>query len=262
MIAVFNTGLFLEQAVASVKASRYPNIEIIVVDDGSTDPVTLTVWEGLTGVTKLSKDNGGAASAFNAGLAVASGEFVLPVDGDDMIHRDFIPMAVRALQRNSDLDYVGCYDRSIGLFNVVHSRVGYVPELMLFLHTEGVRSKLFRRTVLDAVGGYDECLPTLDDWELQIRLAKHGAAGDVLPRVLYFYRRHSNSLTFTMSHDVFLSEVPHMLAKHEDLVAAHAPTSILHLLYLWKNSVNLSWSSRWLAGPGQEPCGEKGDNDP
>ncbi|MFI7691305.1 glycosyltransferase [Nonomuraea sp. NPDC049655] len=247
IVPVFNQGRLVEETIASVRASDYSPVEIIVVDDGSRDAETRATVDALAGVTKICKPNGGPGSAFNAGLREARGEFVLPLDGDDLIDPAYLTIAVRALLTDPSLAYLTCYVRYFGMMDLVHAPVGHVRDLMHFMDTEGKRSKVFRRAALEEVGGFDENLPTLDDWELQIRLARHGHTGDVIPRVLFSYRRHQTSLTFASPAASFVDEACYVLAKHADLVTEQALSTAQHLVYLWKNGIELSRSARWRA---------------
>jgi len=240
IIPVFSQGRLIEETLASVRASTYEDLDIIVVNDGATDTETLAAFGSLDGVHKVCKPNGGPGSAYNAGLAVTRGDLILPLDGDDKIHPRYLATAVQALARNPELAYVTCYVRYFGVFDVVHVPVGHVRDVMLFVDTEGKRSKLFRRAALEEVGGFDEQLPTLDDWEIQLRMARHGLRGDVLPRVLFYYRRHARSLTLSLGEERFVAE-----DKHADVVKASAPALVAHLLRLWKGDVEFSRSARW-----------------
>ncbi|WP_424888906.1 glycosyltransferase [Streptomyces sp. XH2] len=257
VISVYNKGRWLAGTLASVRAQTHPRTEIVVVNDGSTDPATRAAFDALTGVVKVDKPNGGPGSAYNAGIAAASGEFVLPLDGDDLLEPDCVATALEALRRAPELGHVTCYVKHFGLVNAMDAPLGTVPALMPFLNTGGKRTRLLRRSALDAVGGYDERLPTLDDVELLIRLERAGRNGDIVPRALFSYRRHPASLTFASPGEQFVDEHQYILAKHADLLAAQGPAACHHLLHLWKNSIEFSPSARWRRarkeGP---PCPE------
>ncbi|MEW2033741.1 glycosyltransferase [Streptomyces roseifaciens] len=245
VITVYNKGRWLAETIASVRAQTHPRTEIVVVNDGSTDPATRAAFHALTGVVKVDKPNGGPGSAYNAGIAAASGEFVLPLDGDDLLEPDCVATALAALQRAPELGHVSCYVRHFGLVNTMDAPLGTVPALMPFLNTGGKRTRLLRRSALAVVGGYDERLPTLDDVELLIRLERSGQEGDIVPRALFSYRRHAESLTFASPGKQFVDEHQYILAKHADLLAAQGPAACHHLLHLWKNGVEFSPSARW-----------------
>jgi glycosyltransferase involved in cell wall biosynthesis len=104
VIPVFNGARFLAEAVHSVNAQGYRPLEVIVVDDGSTDG-SGAVAAGLAGVRCLRQENAGPAAARNAGVAVASGEFVAFLDADDLMTPDRLDLQVGHLQEHPE---VGC----------------------------------------------------------------------------------------------------------------------------------------------------------
>jgi hypothetical protein len=83
---------------------------------------------------------------------------------------------------------------------------------------------------------------------MQIRLAKAGFAGDVLPRELVRYRRHADSLVFQSSNRLRVGQLQYLLRKHEDLFAPRAMSVALRLIELWKNNVEVSHSARFANG--------------
>src|SRR5579859_5368828 len=97
IIPCCNYGRFLGQAVQSVLDQTYPHIEIIVVDDGSTDD-TRAVATAYP-VTFISQQNLGVCVAMNAGLNVASGEYIMRLDADDVLQSTYVQETFEALQR-------------------------------------------------------------------------------------------------------------------------------------------------------------------
>jgi GT2 family glycosyltransferase/glycosyltransferase involved in cell wall biosynthesis len=244
VIPLYNQGHYVHEAIRSARASTYRDIEIVVVDDGSTDPYTVRLFDEMTGVVKVRKANGGIASALNAGIAASSGRYLLPLGADDLIHPEYLAKGLAALERNPDLSYVTCYARYFGLLDMVHVPVGYVPELMLFLHTDGKATTLFDAEAVRSLGGYDEDLFAFEDWELLIRLHKGGFHGDVLPSVLFSYRRHAASTVYTRSNFKRVELLQFLAAKHQDLLAEQHRMVVAHLLYLWKTGYEPSPSVR------------------
>ena len=245
VIPLFNQGSFVRETVASIRASAGVDPEIVVVDDGSTDDATRRVFDALSGVVKVRQPNRGLSAARNSGIARSSGAYVMPLDADDIIHPDYLRTALVALGRNPELGYVNSYVRNFGLFDSPRPAIGNVPDLMLFLHTDGQPCGVYQRSALDAVGGFDEDLPGFEDWDMQIRLAKAGFAGDVLPRELVMYRRHADSLVFRSSNGLRVGQLQYLLRKHEDLFAPRAMSVALRLVELWKNNVEVSQSARF-----------------
>lgn len=164
VIPLFNQGEYVQAAIGSALASDHPEVEVVVVDDGSTDPATRQVFDELHGVVKVRQANRGLAAARNAGIAASSGTLILPLDADDLVDPAYAGLATRSLERAPDLAYVTSYARNFGLFEGGFAPVGNVLPLMPFLHTDGRCASLYRRSALEQVGGYDEDLPAYEDW--------------------------------------------------------------------------------------------------
>ncbi|HEX6569281.1 MAG TPA: glycosyltransferase [Acidimicrobiales bacterium] len=243
VVPVFDQVRYVRETVTSVRDSHYDNLEVVVVDDGSTDPRARDELGALGDVVVVSHaTNRGVAAARNTGVAASSGRFVMPLDGDDLIDPSYVPKALDALLRNPELAYVGCYSRNFGLLDTTYVPVGHVPNLMLFLHTDGRCTKLFARDALDRVGGYDENLPAFEDWDLYLSLAAQGDSGDVLPEQLFFYRRHRESTVFTWSNDKRIELLQFLVRKHRRLLADRYEAVVLNLLHLWKTYYEVSES--------------------
>ena len=98
VIPCYNSGVFIEKAINSVKKQTYNNIEIIVVNDGSTDPYTLNYLKKIKNITLINQKNKGLSNARNVGIKKAKGQYILPLDADDWIRKDAIKLMVKALK--------------------------------------------------------------------------------------------------------------------------------------------------------------------
>ncbi len=108
VIPIYNVGKYLEECVGSVKAQTFSNIEILLVDDGSTDgssEICDRLAEGDERVRVIHKENGGAASARNLGIYEAKGKYVMFLDGDDWLDKDTVKTVAGCAEEN-DLDVV------------------------------------------------------------------------------------------------------------------------------------------------------------
>ena len=94
LINNYNYGRFLRQAIDSALNQTYPNLEVVVVDDGSTDESRSTIRSYGNKVVPVLKENGGQASAFNSGLAASRGEIICLLDADDFFHPDKVERVV------------------------------------------------------------------------------------------------------------------------------------------------------------------------
>jgi len=234
VIPHYNQGTYLHEAVNSVRSSTYPSIEIIVVDDGSTDEHSRQVFEQLPGVKKIRKPNGGLSSARNAGIDVAQGEYFLPLDADDKIHPDYIRSAVAALENNPSLGYVSCHAQNFGDSDDAYIPIGYVPPLMVAINTDGKCVNLFRRELHTHSRRYDETMVSYEDWEFLIQLHASGIEGDVLPGEFFFYRRHADSMVYQTANPLRADLIQYMMTKHRTVLAPHAPFLAIALARLWK----------------------------
>ena len=107
VIPCYNAGDTLLETVESALASNYERLEVIVVDDGSTDDVTRVVLGSLPGsVRRVAQPNSGLSAARNTGVRIASGTFILPLDADDLIDPDYVPEAVDAMSADSTVGIV------------------------------------------------------------------------------------------------------------------------------------------------------------
>ncbi len=110
IVPVYNAEMYLDKCIQSIAEQTYERLEIILVDDGSTDnsPVICDSWiEKDSRIRVIHKKNGGVSTARNAGIANASGIFFSFVDSDDWILKDMISTLVD-LQRKTDADVAGC----------------------------------------------------------------------------------------------------------------------------------------------------------
>ncbi len=236
IVPYFNQPQYVRQTIQSVRKSTYANIEIVVVNDGSTSDKANEVFESLEGVVKVQKKNGGLSSARNAGIAAATGSFILPLDADDTIQPEYIERAVEALSNNGDLAYVSCHAQNFGELDGAYIPLGYVPELMLFMNTDGKCTNLYRQEVFERCGGYDEIMSSYEDWDFLITLHENGLQGDVLPDELFNYRRHFDSMVYRTANLQRADLVQYMMMKHERALQETSPQMAIVLSRLWKET--------------------------
>jgi hypothetical protein len=242
VIPLFNQGRYVREAVASVRRDL-PEAEIVVVNDGSTDSETNRVFAGLRGVVKVDQPNQGLSGARNAGIERSTGTYVVPLDADDTIEPGFLPAARRALDAEPGLAHVVGYVEYTGLLKLTYVPAGFIPELNLFLHTHGKATGMFRRDALRSIGGYDRRFRAFEDWEIQVALHRAGHRTEVMPLVGHSYRRHSDSMSFSVSNKIRPHLVQQLMRKHlamldpEDL-----RTGMLVLANLWKTEYEPSTS--------------------
>jgi glycosyltransferase involved in cell wall biosynthesis len=200
---VYNRFEFLHDAVESVLAQTYPNVEIVVVDDGSASDVRPHL-EGYDGrLTFCRMENGGPAAARNHGLRLAHGEFVVFLDDDDTLRPDALEKLVAAAERAQAAWAVGRYavvDRwgePTGREHGYRGEPGDVYDKIIVRNAIGAPlAVLIRTRELREIGGFDEnrTLQTCEDYDLWLAFARaHRAA--VVPDVIADYRAYEGNAT-------------------------------------------------------------------
>lgn len=187
--AAYNSERFLADALRTLFAQDYEPVESIVVDDGSTDG-TAEIAQSFPEVVYLRQENAGPAAARNTGLAVAKGEFVAILDADDLLPPNKLSVQVGHLVEHPE---VAC---------VLGRQEWIDPPLWLtrdpvYGELDGIPlpSAVFRKDVLDALGGFDPTFKTGEDMDLLVRMRQAGHELVVLPDLVLHRRFHGENLT-------------------------------------------------------------------
>jgi glycosyltransferase involved in cell wall biosynthesis len=188
LVACHDDGKTIVDTVESLRSE--PDAEVVVVDDGSTDPPTLAVLDGLkrSGVRVLRQENAGPSAAWMAGLDVTTAPFVMPFSSDDLL----IPGATGQLADALDANPAAA--AAWGDFETFGAASAYIPTpgvlcpwLLTYVNVyPGIA--LFRRDALLAVGAW-QLQTGIEDWDLWLRLAADGRQGVRVAAPVFRYRR-------------------------------------------------------------------------
>jgi glycosyltransferase involved in cell wall biosynthesis len=195
VIPCYNLGEFLPEAVESARKQSRPALEVIIVDDGSTDARTLDALRVCerSGVTVLRTPNRGAPAARNHGIRHAKGTFILCLDADDVLERGFLERTEPVLLGRPDVGIVATGVRMFGEFEGTWRPPAYAPVTLLWRNCVPSAS-LFRRVCWERSGGYPD-LPGGQDWGFWIGIVRQGWKWEVIGEQLYRYRRRSGSIS-------------------------------------------------------------------
>ncbi|HEY0835569.1 MAG TPA: glycosyltransferase family A protein [Azospirillum sp.] len=249
IIPAYNAERYIGATLASVIAQTHRRLEILVVDDGSTDGTVAIVEQHMAGdgrVRLIRQRNGGVANARNRGIAESRGPFIAPLDADDLWHPEKLETQLAAMRRSPRIGCVTTWCCTIDTDDTIlwepadGTRCeGYVLPALILEHFAGCASSpLLRRQCVLEAGGYDESLlrrnaQGCEDYKLLLAVAERHEF-TVIPRALTGYRQVPDSMscnlwTMLRSHDMVIDE---MRARHPEIPAK---------VYRWSRSGICAW---------------------
>lgn len=202
VITNFNYGQYLHQAIDSVLAQTFQDFEIILVDDGSTDPYTKEVLSVLNKpkTQVIFQNNQGLPRTRNNGIKIAQGKYICCLDADDCLSPTYLEKCIYQLETRN-LDVCFSWVQNFGDSNSVWENGPFLIDVLMKGNSVSV-SAVFKKAVWEQVGGYKAAMThyVYDDWEFWLTLAEQGAVGYCIPEPLLLYRKHSSSMSAGMKH--------------------------------------------------------------
>ncbi|MDP2338447.1 MAG: glycosyltransferase family A protein [Bacteroidota bacterium] len=240
IIPCFNHEKYIEETIHSVSQSSYQPIEIIVVNDGSSDNSELVVkslQKNFPSLTYIYQNNAGPAAARNRGIKEAEGNYILPLDADDLISADYIEKAVAVLDSNPQVKLVYCQAEFFGERQGKWKLPAFKIE-KLVLDNMIFCSALYRKTDWQKAGGYDERMTWgWEDWEFWISMLKNGGEVVCLPITGFLYRVRKNSRRKSTDEDAKMKTINLINKKHQEFVYKYL-NGPLHYQRSWSKKIN------------------------
>ena len=200
IIPCFNQGRFLADAIESALGQSYRPLEIIVVDDGSTDD-SARVAQQYAGVKLIRQANGGLSAARNAGLEASAGTYLVFVDADDRLLSEALRAGVNDLSAHPECAFV------YGHYRLITADGAPMPSAearrvcenhyfeMLRGNCIGMHAAVtYRRAVFDDVGGFDTTLGACEDYDLYLRITRRFPV-HCHAEVAAEYRQHDTNMS-------------------------------------------------------------------
>ena len=219
IIPCFNQGLYLDEAVESVLAQTFQDLEILVVDDGSTDVETVNILkDAVWPKTRVIRtENQGLSAARNNGIREAQGDYILPLDADDKIGQGYLEDAVRILDKHPEIGIVYSEATYFGARTSYWQLPDFSTDQMLFQNLIFC-SALFRREHWEKVGGYNiNMVYGWEDWDFWLSVIQLGAKVYRIPKVHFFYRLKEVSMVTSMNEEQQFFMRLHAFWNHRDL---------------------------------------------
>lgn len=208
IVPCYNRAGIVEETLESAWRQTYRPVELIVVDDGSTDDsgMVISEWvhrkknecDGDFSIKTITQENGGVSKARNTGLLACTGEYIQFVDSDDILHPEKLDIQVAELRQHK-ADFCVCNYKSfadsieddnttVDFFSRSHSLEDFP-----LAYPMDTPAPLFRRDAINITGEWNTSLRVAEDFEFNFRLLCRGARGIWLDRVLVYVRKHKGA---------------------------------------------------------------------
>ena len=227
IIPCFNQGHLVEAAILSVFEQTNNSWEVVVINDGSTDPVTIDALASidLPRVRVIDQENRGLPGARNTGIRASRGEFFVPLDADDELLPSYVDSLIEVFDTDETLAFVHCWAELFGDVNWVWATRPYNPFVEL-LSNGVLQTAMVRRGAWDSVGGYDETLTSgNEDWDMWLRFQEAGWNNQQVRQPLYRYRKEGISMSVT-NEAAFEEGRQRMIDRHPELYNREAIQSV------------------------------------
>jgi len=233
VIPYYNMGDYIEECIRSVLDSTYKRLEVLVINDGSTDPASIEKLEPiarLENVRVVHHKNQGLAFTRNYGAQLAKGAYLAFLDADDKVAPTYYEKAITALQRNRNVSFVGAWVKYFGNSTLLWPTFTPQPPFVLVHNPVNSSGLVYKRAAFLAGGLNDKKVDYgLEDYESVISMLHQGLNGIVLPEPLFYYRVRSGSMIRDISMEKLLYSNKYITEKHADYYAKFAP-QVINLL--------------------------------
>jgi glycosyltransferase involved in cell wall biosynthesis len=239
----YNDGKYIEESINSILKQTYKNVELIIINDGSTDEYTneLISKSEWPNTVLLKSNRLRPAGARNLGIEKASGKYILPLDADDIIDPTYIEKAVTIMEKNEHIGVVYCKADLFGEQNGIWDLPSYSLDKMLLDNIVFVTA-LFRKEDWSNIGGFNTCMKHgMEDYDFWLSILEIGRDIYQIPEVLFHYRIKPTSRTteFQKNMDVVVETYtqiydnhPILYKEHQELYAKILRKELIHQIFL------------------------------
>lgn len=241
----YNDGKYIEESIKSILNQTYKNIELIIINDGSTDEYTneLIDKSKWPNTIILKSNRLGPAGARNLAIEKASGKYILPLDADDTIDSTYIEKAVRIMEKNQSIGVVYCKADLFGEQSGIWDLPSYSLDKMLLDNIVFVTS-LFRKEDWSNVGGFNTHMEHgMEDYDFWLSILEIERDIYQIPEVLFHYRIKSASRTTEFqknmnivvdTYEQIYDNHPILYKQHQELYSKVLRKELIHQLFINK----------------------------
>lgn len=225
IIPCYNDGAYLREAVESVRKQTWPQVECIIIDDASTDEGTKAELKRLEGegIPVLRGAHRGPAAARNMGIRASRGEYILPLDADDLIEATYIEKAMGEMQAHPEARVVYCLADFFGEKSGAWTTAEFSMKRFLTANCIFV-SAVFSREDWEKAGGFrEDYLDGMEDYDFWLSLIRKEEDVIQIPETLFHYRIKKNSRSDRIDHDMekLYAVYEKLYSNHRELFDEH-----------------------------------------
>nr|WP_309759704.1 glycosyltransferase family A protein [Flavobacterium sp.] len=201
VIPCFNNDNTIIETIESVMKQVYSSIEMIIVNDGSTDNSEKVITsyiesKKITNITLINQANAGPSKSRNNGAHIATGTYLMFLDADDLLAPTYIDSCIAKLERDKNLNIVYTegeyFGAKKGKWNLPNFSIPNFLEANCIPISAVIRNEVFKK-----VGGFDENLGYTEDWDLWIRIVQEVGGVYKIDQPLFFYRKRFDKSSIT-----------------------------------------------------------------
>ncbi|RCJ32529.1 glycosyltransferase [Nostoc punctiforme NIES-2108] len=243
-IPFYNCGHYISETLNSVFASTYPDLEVIIFNDGSTEKKSLetlaVIDRTYSNLKIIHSENLGVAAARNKMVEIASGEYIAFLDADDRVSPSFYTQAAKVLKQYKNVGFVASWIKEFGNSEKVWVAWNTEFPYLLCHNTLGVCTVVRKAAYLAAGSMKSVLAENLEDYECWINMCEKGWLGVVIPELHYFYRIRSDSRLQKGNREQLLYLYELIAEEHPQLYQDYG-AEVYHLLnqngasWLWDN---------------------------
>jgi glycosyltransferase involved in cell wall biosynthesis len=235
IVPCYNQAQYLPETLQSVLDQTYMNWECLIVNDGSPDNTEEVALEWIKKDIRfkyLKKQNGGLADARNYGIKASSGEYILPLDSDDLIATTYIEKAAKKLKQNPEIGIVYCkaklFGNQTGLWSIPkHTLKRGLTQNTIFC------SALFRRNDFNKTHGYNSnMIFGYEDWDFWLSLIEHQIKVYRISESLFLYRVKEISMRSLINWERMIYLHKQIIQNHQTLYQEHFRNPYIIIKYL------------------------------
>jgi glycosyltransferase involved in cell wall biosynthesis len=226
VIPYYNMGDYIDECIHSVLNCDYTNLEILIVNDGSTSEDSIEAlkkFEANARIRVLHKRNGGLAETRNFGASHANGVFLAFLDADDIVRNDYYTKAVHVLSQYDNVSFVGSWVKYFGNKKDIWPTWNPEPPYILLHNSVNSSALVYKKQAFLAAGLNDKKVDYgLEDYGHVIGLLANGYRGVVIPETLFHYRIRSNSMYRGLTRYKALYSHEYVSGKYPELYRMYA----------------------------------------